>query len=421
MRAIRTLFFWLMLGAAGLGCRLASAQVVMEAGPFRLANPRRPRANLPIQIQRNLLVVSAQLNGCGPYNFLLDTGVANSILTSARLADSLGLHHGQNFRVVGAGGNDTGLIAYQADSVRVTLPGIIAPNMSWLVLSDDLLDLSGFVGMPIHGIMGSELFRSFVVALHIEASNIVLTPPASYKAPRGRHWATLPLILQNNKAYIMAPVQLNDTLSMPLKLVLDTGASHALSLELDSDQQLVAPAKRLPADLGRGLSGLVRGFIGRVTTLQLGQFSLHSVLTSFPDAGQVHSRIDVPRNGNIGYELLKRFSVVIDYPHQRMLLRPNTRFREPFEHDMCGIDLLAFGPDYRYYKVLRVMPDSPAALAGLQVDDQLMSINFQPTTEFSLTELSRMMHSQDGRTLLMVLRRANGELFTTVVRLKRQI
>ena len=421
MAKFNTVRLLLLLITAGTGCWPAYAQQQVAAGPFRFDNPRRHKTFIPVQVQRNLLVVSARINGSGPYNFLLDTGVATSIFTSGSLADSLGLHHGERFRIVGAGGVDTGLIAYQADSVRVTMPGVTAANMSWLVLSNDLLDLSGFVGLPIHGIMGSELFRSFVISLPFEQGNLMLSSPATFRTPHGRHWASLPLILQNNKAYLMADVQLNDTLSLPIKLVLDTGASHALSLELDSDKRLVAPSQQLPTDLGRGLSGIVRGFLGRVNLLRLGQFSLQSVLTSFPNPGDVHERMATPRNGNVGYELLKRFSVIIDYPHQQLLLRPNLRFRDAFEYDMCGIDLLAFGPQFRNYKVLRVMPDSPAALAGLQVDDQLLSINFQPTAEYSLTELSRLMHSQNGRTLLIVLRRANGELFTTVVRLKRQI
>jgi hypothetical protein len=372
-------------------------------------------------LQRNLLVVSAWLNGYGPFNFLLDTGVATSIITASSLADSLGLKHGEQFRVVGAGGADTGLLAYQTDNVRVTMPGVEAPQMSWLVLSKDVLNLSGYVGMPIHGIMGSELFRSFVVTLRPEQGNILLKDSATYRAPRGRQWTSIPLSLERGKAYFTAPVQLTDSFSMPLKLVLDTGASHALSLETDSDPRLVGPAQRLPTDLGRGLSGIVQGYLGRVPSLQLGRFRLPSVLTSYPNAADVHQRADVPRNGNVGYELLKRFLLVIDYPHRRMLLRPNTHFRDAFEHDMSGIELLATGPDFRRFLVLRVMPNSPAAAAGLEIDEELISINFLPVSVFTLTQLSHMLHSQDGRTLLLLLRRPNGDLHSVTLRLKRQI
>lgn len=421
MHSLRAVCLLLYLGLWNLGSTPVCAQAAPEPRGFVLENSRHKRVFIPVQVQRNLLVISASINGHGPYNFLLDTGVGTSMLTSNTLADSLGLPHGEQLRVVGAGGGDTGLLAYQTDNVRTSMPGVVAPHMSWVVLADNLLDLSGFVGVRIHGIIGSELFRSFVVTLQVEEGRIVLTKPAAYRLHRGRRWASLPLSLERNKAYLTVPVQLNDTLKMPLKLVLDTGASHALSLELDSDPRLVGPAQRLPTDLGRGLSGIVRGYLGRVQKLQLGRYELHSVLTSYPETGDVHGRIDVPRNGNVGYELLKRFTTVIDYPHQRLLLRPNAHFHDAFEHDMCGVDLLATGTDYRRFVVLRVMPNSPAELAGLRVDDELISVNLLPVSSYSLTELSHLMHSQDGRTLLLVLRRADGELHSTTIRLKRQI
>ncbi|WP_201978238.1 aspartyl protease family protein [Hymenobacter rubidus] len=397
------------------------AQAIGPAAPFRFQNARRHRTIVPMQLNRNLLVVQAKLNGYGPFNFLLDTGVGTSIITSPALADSLALHHGQKFRVVGAGGLEAGLLAYQTDSVRVTLAGLEAPRMTWLVLSEDVLNLSGYVGVPIYGILGSELFHSFVVTLHPETGQLLVQAPATFRAPHGRKWASVPISLENNKAYFTATVQLTDSLTMPLKLVLDTGASHALSVELDSDPCLVAPTPRLATELGRGLTGTVRGFLGRVRSFQLGRYTMRSVLTSFPNAADVHRRVDVPRNGNVGYELLKRFSLVIDYPHQRLLLRPNLQYSQPFEHDMCGLDLLATGPDYRRYLVLRVEPNSPAALAGLSADDELVNINLLPVSFFSLTQLGRLMHSEDGRVLLFVVRRPNGELYTTNVRLKRQI
>ena len=420
MMVLRLLCVLIFLGLTG-GVRQPARAQAPTKPVFAFKQAKRKKTRVPLQLQRNLLVVEVMLNGYGPFNFLLDTGVGTSLITVPALADSLQLHHGEQFRVVGSGGADTGILAYQADGVQLTLAGAEAPAMSLLVLSEDVLNLSGYVGVPIHGILGSELFRSFVVTLHPEEYYLMLNAPATYRAPRGRRWSSLPLRLEKNKAYFTAPVQLNDTLTLPLKLVLDTGASHALSLETDSDPRLLGPAQRLPADLGRGLTGLVRGYLGRVTTLHLGRYTLRSVVTSYPDAADVHRRIDVPRNGNVGYELLKRFSLVIDYPHERLLLRPNTQFNEPFEYDMSGLDLLATGPDLRQYLVMRVEPDSPAALAGLEPDEELISINMLPVNAFTLSQLGRVMHSGDGRSLLLILRRPNGQFHTTSLRLKRQI
>ena len=317
---------------------------VPDPAPFQFDRARRKKAIIPMQVQRNLLVVSFMLNGVGPLNFVLDSGVGMTILTDPNVADSLKLLRGPSYRVVGAGGESTGLLANEIAGVRLSAGPVVAPNLTLLILSQDVLNLSGYVGMPIHGILGSELFRSFVVSVEPEAFRLVLTEPSRYRPPRGRRWARLPLTIIAHKAYLNLPVQVTDSLALPLRLVLDTGAGHALSLEAGSAPHLVVPRQRLRTDLGRGLTGFIRGYLGRVSALQLGRYRLPAVLTSFPDSNQVHARATVPRNGNIGFELLKRFTMVIDYPHERLLLRPNNQYREPFEHDMCGLDLIAARP-----------------------------------------------------------------------------
>ena len=396
---------------------------------FRFNRAGRHRARLTFISQRNLIVISALLNGRGPYNFLLDTGVGASLLTDPAVSAELGLLRGSEYHLMGVGGTDSGLRAYETTNVRVDLSGSVgAPGMAWLVLNSDVLDLSGYVGMPIHGIIGSDLFRSFVVVIRPEERQLVLHDPGTYRAPRGRHWTRLPLVLDHHKAYLTAEVQqlpaVPGAAGLPLRLLLDTGAGHALSLETTSSQRLRLPPEHLRTDLGRGLTGLISGWLGRVAGVQLGRYHLPQVLTSFPDSMQVHSRLvgsERLRNGSVGYEVFKRFITVIDYPHHQLLLRPTAALREPFEHDMCGLDLLATGPEYRRYLVQRVVPGSPAAAAGIAEGEELVSINLLPINVFSLSDLSRMLHSQDGRVLLLMLRRPDGELHTANVRLKRQI
>lgn len=408
-------------------CLLAAALLLalplaaQDKPAFRFERARTRRIQVPFLLQRNLIVVSAHLNGQGPYNFLLDSGVGVSILTDPAVKNFLQLRAGEEVRLVGAGEAEKPLLAYRVDSVRVQLKDAVAPALSFFALSEDVLNLSAYVGMPIHGILGYDVFHSFVVEVHTDPALLYLHDPVRYRAPRTRRWARIPLALRANRMYMTPAVQLNDTLAMPLKLLLDTGAGHALSLETGSASDIPLPKRRLRAQLGLGLSGNINGYLARVQALQLGRYRVKSLLTSFPDEQEVRLKASVPRDGGLGFELLKRFTTIIDYRHACLLLRPNALFRDPFEHDMSGIEVLATGADYRRYLILQVLPDSPAAAAGLQPDDELLTINLQPVGSMTLTQISRLLHSGDKRELLFIVRRANGELFSTSLRLKRQI
>ena len=427
MAASWSVLYWLrrraglLLGLCGL--LLSVAALAQPQPPFQLRHPRAKRITFTFELQRNLIVLPTYLNGRGPYYFILDTGVGTSIITDAGLRDSLNLRLGQRFMVAGVG-QDAPLVAFQTDNVRVELGEdrvAAAQNLSLLLLSDDILDLSGFVGRPIHGILGADVFRSFAVEVEAEKQQLTLHRPEQFRAPRGRRWVPLPLEIEGDRAYIHTDVGLNDSTTLPLRLILDTGAGHALSLEIGSDARLAVPTQRLRAYLGRGLNGDVTGYLGRVKTLQLGRYRVNSLVASFPDEHVVRARVGVPRNGNVGFELLKRFSVIIDYTHNRMWLRPNDLFRDPFEHDMCGMELLAGGPNYRRYLIQRIEPGSPAAQANLLPQDELLSINLQPVASMSLTQVTRLLHSADGRKLILFVRRAAGDLFVTNLTLKRQL
>ena len=398
---------------------------------FEFARPGARRAAIRFDMYRNLIVVAARLNGRGPYHFLLDTGVSSSLLTNVALADSLHLTRGEELLVVGAGGEGTPLRAYRTNGVRVEMPSVVAPNMSWLLLSDDVLNLSGYAGTQIDGIMGTELFQSMVVSVWPTRGRLVCHAPDRYRPPHRRAWARLPLALERGKAYVEATIaQLPAAAAqapaapLPLRLVLDTGAGHALSIETNADRRLTLPATHLRADLGRGLNGLITGYLGRVAAVRLGHYQLRQVLTSFPDSGQVHQRLrgrEAARHGNLGYEVLKHFNFVIDYPHQRLLLRPNSQYKQPFEHDMSGLDLLAIGTNLRYYLVTSVAAGSPAEAAGIVPDEELLAVNLLPTAMLSLSELTRLLRAQDGQRLLLVLRRPDGELHSVSLYLRRRI
>src|ERR1051326_5730123 len=97
--------------------------------------------------------------------------------------------------------------------------------------------------------------------------------PSKYKyTGRG---ATLPLTFDvGGRPYTTASVAVTGERSIPVKLVVDTGATHALSLDVGTNPEIKAPEGATKVTLGVGASGEVKGYMGRSKSLQLGNQTL---------------------------------------------------------------------------------------------------------------------------------------------------
>jgi hypothetical protein len=407
-------FFLKNLGKLLLLCGLLFSNYQATAQTAFKFTEGRKKQKIAFQLHRNLIIIKAKLNGKGPFNFLLDTGINTSLITDAGLSDSVKFSRGPNVEIAGAGsGSD--LRAFYTPDLHVAMPGIVSENITFAVLSEDVLQLGKYVGLPVTGILGYDFFSSFVTEVDFKNLKLNLYEPQHFSAPKAYH--SLPLQFENNKPYVQATLRQE---SLPVKLLLDTGAGHALSLETGSDEKIKVPEPALRAQLGVGLAGPVNGFIGRVGALQLSGYELKSLIASFPDAADVQAKVTNSRHGTLGLELLKRFKLIFDYPHSKLYLKRRYNLQKPFEYDMCGLDLEALAPSYRTYRITGVHPASPAFDAGILPGDELIALDLVPISAYNLTQINRMFHTQPGRNMLMVLKR-EGQLYTTTVTLKRRI
>lgn len=73
------------------------------------------------------------------------------------------------------------------------------------------------------------------------------------------------------------------------------------------------------------------GYVGKIKSVTLGGYTLNDVVTTFPDDSLGMSKGSFGRQGNVGSGLLRRFKVIFDYAHKRMMLEPNRFLNDPFE------------------------------------------------------------------------------------------
>lgn len=387
---------------------------------FKFDKPKK-KLSVKFTLHRNLIIVPVYLNDKGPFNFVLDTGVGNGILTDPGLMKTLELKKGKEIKITGAGSDQADLKAYIVHNVKAKIAEVTAPNLAFTILSEDVFNLSSYVGMPIYGILGYQFFNSFVVRINFTETHLTLYPSQSFTY-RKRDGVRIPFELDDQKPYIYGLVTMTDSTRVKARMILDTGAGHALSLEQGSHPAIQLPEPALRTQLGTGLSGTIRGYLGRVKSLEINKYKMNNVLTSFPDHLDVGAKVvkTVERHGNVGNEILKRFNVIIDYYRSSLTLKPNNSYREAFEHDMCGIEIVAIGEGYNRYIISKVEPGSPAAEADLKVNDELLFINSASAHALTISQIDKLLHTRDNFKLLIILRR-EGELIYRFVTLKKRI
>ncbi|MVN22453.1 aspartyl protease family protein [Mucilaginibacter arboris] len=372
---------------------------------FTISNGQH-KALVPFRFIRNMLVVQVQINNRGPYNFILDTGCGLMLITDPLLVDSLSLKYKKRVKVTGLGEGED-LDAWMVPVLDVKIKGIEGKNISAAILSKDVLDLSSFAGIHIHGLIGYDFFNSFPVKINFTDST--LTAFSTHKVPVWRKGTKIPLNIEDKKPYLNANINFKEGCGLPLKLMVDLGAGHPLSVENGWNSSSTMPDKFITAaNLGVGLSGPINGFMSRVDEMKIGNYQFRQVITAFPDSCSAMDKVTtIKRDGSIGIDLLKRFVLLFDYQQGYLYLKPSYNLKEPFEHDMSGLEYFAAGNDFHRIIVCRVEPGSAADQLGIEKDDELLSINFKEVSRMSLQEIDEILRSKNDRTLLLEVMHQN--------------
>lgn len=412
-RAIRLLIFTCTLLGGSISPLTSSGQT------FYFVNGIKNQT-IHFQLIKNLIIIPVSINGKGPFNFVLDTGIGIMLITDPSLADSLKFNGMRHLRISGFG-EGSELTASITPRIEVTIGNKIWGETTAAVLEKDAFNLSAYAGIPVYGLIGYDFFSSFTVRINYSSGLLKLySPYTHYVFRRGYR---IPLDIEEKKPYFTAQVSTTAGKLSDVKLIIDTGAGHPISLETDSGKPYTVPEPNIRANLGVGLQGAINGYISRIPFIKMGKYQLNSVIAAFPDYNDAAGKItDVNRNGNVGNAILSRFHVVFDYSNKCMYLRPNLKFRDAFEHDMSGIELEQSPPEYKHLYISRIEPGSPAEEAGLEENDEILEINFKPVSEMGMENIYDLFRSGNKRNfLLRILPQGESKTQLVVLTLKRRI
>ncbi|MEM9077946.1 MAG: aspartyl protease family protein [Bacteroidota bacterium] len=411
--------------------------------------PDQKFQKIRFELVNNLMLIPLEING-SQLTFVLDSGVSKPILFNLAEQDSVQINNVSEVTIKGLGDGEP-IKALSSIGNAFKLGKAKNYNQDMYVVLDKEINFSTSLGVPVHGIMGYDLFRDFIVEVNYSAKNIKLHNPNMYEEKLDKKSQTLPLSVEARKAYIKATVLTEDESNVPVKLLVDTGSSDALWLFHQPEKGLEIPQKHYEDYLGRGLSGDIFGKRSKVNGIRIGDFELKDAKAAFPyreSIGFLENFGD--RSGSLGGEILRRFNLVFDYSQGTVKLKKNGNFKAPFQYNMAGIELqhngLRYiaeriangngvvrkqGSDYGNVQILlenktrlSLVPEivvssiragSPAEEAGLKEGDVILAVNGKKVHRYKLQEILKMLNEKEGKRIRVLIERYNRDLLFSFV------
>jgi len=268
---------------------------------FRLAGGVQPLILLPVEV-----------NGEGPFEFILDTGAGTSLL-SAELGKKLDVKILSSREGQSAGG-----------AVSVSLAKLKSLAVSSLKLEDvdvgvvDLSHIGKTVGAKIDGDLGYNFLKHFRITLDYRANELRFEDPKRFEAAGGSPAVTeVPLRLASPaKPLILVDVFANG--SGPFQFAIDTGTSTTAITPEMAKQLGVANSPIGPATTGGAHVDVAAGVLN---SFQVGDARIDNMNVVVADFFTMLSNaIGTKLDGIVGYNFLCNYKVALDYPNERLSL-----------------------------------------------------------------------------------------------------
>lgn len=310
-----------LLGTLGA---LSGALAACDHVALMFPRPRyvlaRPGAvlELPCRIAPGgLILIRANVNGRGDAEFVLDTGAPVSVLIDGPQSAALALDSSGATRL-GAADDPASPIGVIRPGFEIALPGLTLSGLSVVVMPQDRLACpERYAAIGFQGVIGADLMRRFVVEIDSAAGVVRLIEPEAWAPPPTA--ATLPLSFEAGHPFVSVDAQIGGRRIAAVRLHVDTGQTHDLSLKLGSRAEIHEGLAREPREVCF-VSGKRQVWRGDAVQLMLGSLVARDVRPSY-QAGDASPRA-TGRDGSLGIGLLGRYGLSIDYPGSRLALAP---------------------------------------------------------------------------------------------------
>lgn len=396
-------------------------------GDFILEN-NATKAIIPFKLINNLVFIPIKVNGV-ELNFLLDSGVEETLLFSMEDKQEVSFNNVEKIKLRGLGSEEE-IEGLKSTKNILETHGLKSSDHMVFIILDQSFNLSSHIGIPVNGIIGHKFFRNNLVEINYQKKKIIVHAKSDrYQGKLDKQFKMVPITVEKSKPYIITKATVSDQ-EIPAKLLIDIGNSDAFWI-FENDK-IKLPNKNFPDFLGKGFSGDIEGHRAKIDKFSIDEFDFKKPIVSFPDSASIRNVKMVPgRIGSVGGEVLKRFTLVLDYKEKKLYLKRNSKFGEPFTYNKSGITIQHNGlqwvqetvhletvrvastmdelqekdkneNNFKYkfalkpvYEIVNVRENSAAEKCGLRKGDIIVSINKNQPYKYTLQQINNLLKSED--------------------------
>lgn len=382
------------------------------------SNPRasadESAVKVPFDLYGNNILVQISVNNSPPLWFVFDSG-ANVNVINERLARKLKLAIKGGSTLDANGGTASGSFV---EDTTINISSVKVSNQTIFAVPLDAL--AEYSGRDVQGILGNNFIQNFVVEIDYANQTLIFHNPQIYNLAGMPD--TIELENRDGNPFIKAQLSLDAKTIITDSFEIDTGSNGIFSIyrpfaEKHRLLQSIPKANIAEGTGGAGVGGTTKYLDARIRSITLGKYVINQPLISISQGAESSGTIF--ETGFIGTDLLRRFTVTLDYGSKRMRLVPNKNFNAPFEADMSGLELVSEANNYKIIKIKNVRANFPAAKASLREGDEIVTVNNRPAAEYGLDRLSKMFKKEGKEYKLLVKR--DDKIITTKLKMKRVI
>lgn len=366
---------------------------------FSVATSIDRKVEIPFRLAETAIIIDVEVNGV-TVPTMFDTGFSGTLVLNdtvrvgepsgtLMLRDFVGQFQAQtvsvnSFKMGGHSFNTAGLEIVQQPASNYTLA----------------------YGMTCDGILGMAPFANYVMEINFERSMLILHPQSF-------DLTTLPVDNERTFRTRLLPIGVNS-----LELSVRTPDGGRMILALDTGNSFYATTHReVLEDLGLWPRGETPRYMGtswvasgpvNSWNIRLNDLNIYGV----PVEEATWNIIDLPKSsaekdGTVGFGFLKHFNIIIDQQRRYVYMDNFTGRR--FDGDEAHTGLYAvYDPQTDRMRIIRVMPESPAYMAGIRQGDDLLSVDGRELRRFSFNDLNRMMTGEPGTSVTVSTSRAGA-------------